>query len=82
MTFLVTVGDISLALPPQCCLLLLLLVLTAASPVSVSKPHQQIHQTCLNTTYQLSGYLGPLLIFELCFGKLVVKNVFASIDQP
>ena len=61
MTFLVTVGDISLALAPQCCLLLLLLllVLTAASPVSVSKPHQQIHQTCLNTTYQLSGYLGP-----------------------
>ena len=81
MTFLVTVGDISLALAPQCCLLLL--VLTAASPVSVSQPHQQIHQTCLNTTYhQLSGYLGPLLIFELCFGKLVVKNVFASIDQP
>ena len=81
MTFLVTVGDISLALAPQCCLLLLLL-LTAASPVSVSQLHQQIHQTCLNTTYQLSGYLGPLLIFELCFGKLVVKNVFASIDQP
>ena len=81
MTFLVTVGDISLA--PQCWLLLLVLVLTAASPVSVSKPHQQIHQTCLNTTYdQLSGYLGPLLIFELCFGKLMVKNVFASIDQP
>ena len=78
MTFLVTVGDISLALAPQCWLLLL----TVASPVSVSKPHQQIHQTCLNTTYQLSRYLGPLLIFELCFGKLMVKNVFASIDQP
>ena len=53
MTFLVTVGDIStsLALAPQCWLLLLLL--TAAGPVSVSQPHQQIHQTCLNTTHQL-----------------------------
>ena len=51
MTFLVTVGDISTSLAPQCWLLLLLL--TAAGPVSVSQPHQQIHQTCLNTTHQL-----------------------------